>query len=66
MIEEDSKVNMYDVNDDVVQEIHYGAKPKKQEFVHREEDFDSLEGIVNPNIKQHAPQVNLINNCQFV
>jgi hypothetical protein len=33
------------------------TKPSEQEFVHKEEDFDSLIGNVNPNIKQHAPQV---------
>lgn len=56
VIEEHSDVNMYDVNDEVVQQVQYGAKNTKQEFVHQEEDFDSLSGNVNPNIKQHAPQ----------
>ncbi len=57
VIEEHSDVNMYDVNDEVVQQVQYGTKPSEQEFVHKEEDFDSLIGNVNPNIKQHAPQV---------
>ncbi|XP_076104447.1 activating signal cointegrator 1-like [Mytilus galloprovincialis] len=56
VLEENNTVDMYNVNDEVVQEIQYGAKHKKQEFVHKEEDFDSITGIVNPNIKQHAPQ----------
>lgn len=60
VLEENNTVDMYNVNDEVVQEIQYGAKHKKQEFVHKEEDFDSITGIVNPNIKQHAPQVYII------
>jgi hypothetical protein len=51
VIEEHSDVNMYDVNDEVVQQVQYGTKPSEQEFVHKEEDFDSLIGNVNPNIK---------------
>lgn len=60
VLEENNTVDMYNVNDEVVQEIQYGAKHKKPEFVHKEEDFDSITGIVNPNIKQHAPQVYII------
>lgn len=56
VIEEDSTVDMYDVNDDIVQQVHYGAKPKTKEFVHKEDDFEMLTGLVNPSITQHAPQ----------
>lgn len=43
--------NMYDVNDSVVQQVHYGAKPK----------LDSTTGdLINPSILSQAPKVIII------
>ena len=49
-------VDMYDINDAVVQAVHYGARPKVKDDapVFTEEDFDS---IVNPDIDREPPKV---------
>ena len=54
VIEEDSSANtsMYDVSDDVIQEIHFGAKPK-----HIRKQEENLNDLVNPTIPVDAPKV---------
>lgn len=44
---------MYDVNDTVVQQVHYGVKPKSESFKMEESDFSDL---VNPLINVQSPQ----------
>jgi hypothetical protein len=44
--------NMYDVNDDVIQEIYFGAKPKINSS--QQED---LADLVNPSISVPSPKV---------
>ena len=39
-------VNMYDVNDEVIQEIHFGARPD-----------ENLSDLVNPSIGKAGPKV---------
>ncbi|KAK3098710.1 hypothetical protein FSP39_022297 [Pinctada imbricata] len=53
VLEEDSSAscNMYDVSDDVIQEIHFGAKPK-----HVRQQEDDLRDLVNPTIPVDAPK----------
>ena len=55
--EEDTrKLDIYDVNDDVVQEIHYGkSKSGSEGFQMKPEDFQN--DLVNPNIDRKAPKV---------
>jgi len=49
-------VNMYDVNDDVVQKVNFGARSKDRGGqVDRGDGTDPY--IVNPNIKVEAPKV---------
>ena len=49
-------VDVYSVNDAVVQEVHFGAKSETQPdpAAFTSEDFCDL---INPNIVQSAPQV---------
>ena len=58
VIEEDpnKSVNMYDVNDEIVQKVHYGARPKVKDDAVFVTNNDS-DSIVNPSILQPAPQV---------
>ena len=57
-VENDAGVNMYDVNDEVIQRVHFGAKPKMSvssdgyNSVTSDSDY-----LVNPNIVVAAPQV---------
>ncbi|KAH3840986.1 activating signal cointegrator 1-like [Dreissena polymorpha] len=55
VIEEDPSagVNMYDVNDDVVQTVNFGARPKQKSGKYAEESNDYL---VNPGISVQAPK----------
>ena len=62
----DASVNMYDVNDDIIQQVHFGARPKttvnnnSSAKVSSESDY-----LVNPNIITQAPQVSYPKNSKF-
>ncbi|XP_022329612.2 activating signal cointegrator 1-like [Crassostrea virginica] len=45
-------VNMYDVNDEVIQEIHFGAKPKSGPM----QPDENLSDLVNPSIGKPGPK----------
>ncbi|ESO92590.1 hypothetical protein LOTGIDRAFT_162501 [Lottia gigantea] len=52
--EKDTSKNMYDVNDDVIQQVHYGKNTQsKDNVLLKPSDFNPL---VNPTIQQHAPK----------
>lgn len=46
-------VNMYDVNDEVIQEIHFGARPKSGPT----QPDEKLSDLVNPSIGKPGPKV---------
>ncbi|CAH1797101.1 unnamed protein product [Owenia fusiformis] len=52
VIEEGGDVDLYNINDSVVQEVHYGAKPKSKTIDLKQEDFI---GLVNPTLEQPPP-----------
>lgn len=55
VIEEADVTNMYDINDDTVQKVHFG-RDRNDTTV-----GDQPKGeLVNPNIQQPAPQVNIL------
>ena len=56
VVESDEVVDMYDVNDSVIQTVHYGKNgdDKTWEPIFTDEDF---EGLVNPRIPVEAPKV---------
>ncbi len=56
VMEDDSAVDMYNVKDSVIQQVHYGAKSKahSQEANFNDEDFGYL---VNPTLTRPPPQV---------
>lgn len=57
VLDAEDEVDLYNINDDVVQEVHYGKGKKsivKGDPAFKSEDFGEL---VNPNIKQDAPKV---------
>ncbi|XP_060074241.1 activating signal cointegrator 1-like isoform X2 [Ylistrum balloti] len=51
--EHEAGKQMYDMNDAVVQQVHYGVKPKSESFKMEEADFSDL---VNPLINVQSPQ----------
>ena len=57
-VENDAGVNMYNVNDEVIQRVHFGAKPKTSVPI---DGFNAVSSdndyLVNPNIVVEAPQV---------
>ena len=59
VLEEDDKsgVNMYDVNDDVIQRVHFGARPKAPVSSSAKVSNDGSDYLVNPNIVTQAPKV---------
>ena len=59
VIEESNVVDMYDRNDAVVQQVHYG-KAKKQDEQEVPSSVEDLRELVNPNMEQIPPQVRKI------
>jgi hypothetical protein len=61
VIEEDTSksVNMYDVNDDVVQRVNFGARPKEKTKVNKSVTVETDDYLVNPTIQVEAPKVSL-------
>ncbi|XP_021358505.1 activating signal cointegrator 1-like isoform X2 [Mizuhopecten yessoensis] len=60
--ENESGKRMYDIDDTVVQEVHYGARAKNDGFKMEEKDFSDL---VNPLINVQSPQfVSSVTNDQ--
>ncbi|KAK3584707.1 hypothetical protein CHS0354_036484 [Potamilus streckersoni] len=53
VVEEDGSFDMYNANDDVVQQIQYGARPKTTKSI---PDKTEHLNLVNPNILQPAPK----------
>ncbi|XP_060553293.1 activating signal cointegrator 1-like [Ruditapes philippinarum] len=58
VIEEDTSksVNMYDVNDDVVQRVNFGARPKEKTIVNKSVTVETDDYLVNPTIQVEAPK----------
>ena len=59
VVEEEQKVNVYDIDDAVVQRIHYGKNPQSDNgpnFTHS--DFTELS---HPSISAESPQVRITN-----
>ena len=57
-VENDAGVNMYDVNDEVIQQVHFGAKAKTSVANNSSNPVSSdSDYLVNPNIVVQAPQV---------
>ena len=56
-------VDVYNMNDSVVQDVHYGAKSRAEsrEPKFTDEDFGEL---INPNIVQSPPQV--LTSVQYI
>lgn len=61
VLEEDpsASVNMYDVNDEVVQRVNFGVRPKDRgrKTNERWKNDASDDYLINPNIHVSAPQV---------
>ncbi|KAL3865392.1 hypothetical protein ACJMK2_042783 [Sinanodonta woodiana] len=53
VVEEDGSFDMYNPNDDVVQQIQYGSQPKTSKKI---PDKTEVNNLVNPNILQQAPK----------
>ena len=58
--ENDAGVNMYDVNDEVIQRVHFGARPKTTISNSAKVSADGSDYLVNPNIITQAPQVSIV------
>ncbi|XP_045216561.1 activating signal cointegrator 1-like [Mercenaria mercenaria] len=58
VIEEDSSksVNMYDVNDDVVQRVNFGARPKEKQKTDSDFKVENDAYLVNPTIQIEPPK----------
>ena len=60
VVENDDTVDAYNMNDNIVQQIHYGQRHKNSVEDHANYDFDDVQqfgDLVNPTTKDIAPQV---------
>ena len=59
VVDATDQVDMYDVNDSVVQQVHYGKRADEdgKDLAFNLDDKEHFGDLVNPTIKNEAPQV---------